>query len=614
MIQDKHQGEDLKLTSRKAFMLFNEIAKSLEFAFKIHLSVAIILLSRASASETHDWASYNYDVTGSRHNVAEKHLSPNNVADLQIKWQFPPKDSKRKVGAINATPSVVNGYVYFGTSTYPKFYKLKPNGEVQWSYVVGDSSRRFARVGQRSIGLVPRDGVYSSALVTAEAVYFGDVAGVAYCLDRKTGKERWTVDSKDENFPGAHHANLLMGSPIEAGGLILFAGGAYEHSLPAIPGYRCCHGRGFVMALSPQDGEIVWKYDVGPEPKKYDPPLKIQSPWGERTFYYGPSTSSVWSTPSYDAASKTVFFGTDVHNSPRKPTDDDPRIYTRHSAAVIAVDAEDGTEKWVSQTNQGDVWNHTFPAYDPDTGYKDQSIGDTPKIFTVNMKGEPTRVVGTGSKNGGFYVMRIADGQILAHTPIFTGPPEESDKADPRTLALPSVIGGLQTGCATDGKSVFTNGIDTIFKGTNTAKASSAPTGGRVTSISLDTKTENWRHERPIVDWVGGTKEKPLFTDCGDPVASGIAVANGCIFFTTFTSNQLVALNSANGEVLKEIYLGPVLAGPSVSRGRVYIGTGNTQFVENRSEAYFPKSTTGVLYSFGLPGEDEVSKMGEGNE
>ncbi len=138
--------------------------------------------------------------------------------------------------------------------------------------------------------------------------------------------------------------------------------------------------------------------------------------------------------------------------------------------------------------------------------------------------------------------------------------------------------------------------------------------GGRVTSIGLDTKTENWRHERPKIDWIGGTKEKPLFRNCGDPCASGIAVANGCLFFTTLSSNKLVALDAATGKVLKEISLRPVFAGPSVSRGRVYVGTGNTQWVENDSEAYFPKSTTGVVYSFGLPGPDDIDKLGAGDE
>ena len=111
------------------------------------------------------------------------------------------------------------------------------------------------------------------------------------------------------------------------------------------------------------------------------------------------------------------------------------------------------------------------------------------------------------------------------------------------------------------------------------------PSGGRVTSVSLDLKTENWRHERPLVPWVGGTRENPLFRNTGDPVASGIALANGVGYFTTFSSNKLVAVDLSTGSSLKEIYLGPVLAGPSVSRGRIYQGTGNTHFTNSPKEA-----------------------------
>lgn len=55
-------------------------------------------------------------------------------------------------------------------------------------------------------------------------------------------------------------------------------------------------------------------------------------------------------------------------------------------------------------------------------------------------------------------------------------------------------------------------------------------------------------------------------------------------------------------------------SGPSVSRGRVYVGTGNTLFNPVDFEAYFPKKFTGSLCSFGLPGEDEVGRMGAGKE
>ena len=147
-------------------------------------------------------------------------------------------------------------------------------------------------------------------------------------------------------------------------------------------------------------------------------------------------------------------------------------------------------------------------------------------------------------------------------------------------LALPSAIGGLQTGCATDGKTIFTNGIDALrLASLEPARPPGGPaTGGRVVAISLDTRTERWRHERPKVASLGGPPPKPVYTDVGDPVASGIAVANGVVYFTTVASGKLVALDAATGRVLKEIDLGPVWSGPSVSRGRVYVGTGNTQF------------------------------------
>ena len=107
-------------------------------------------------------------------------------------------------------------------------------------------------------------------------------------------------------------------------------------------------------------------------------------------------------------------------------------------------------------------------SYDPKEGrYKDQSIGDTPKVYTIPVEGKPTKVVGVGCKNGGFYVLRAADGRIVDHTPVYTGPPAYplSPQPDRRMLALPSCIGGLQTGCATDGQTIFTNGIDALRLG-----------------------------------------------------------------------------------------------------------------------------------------------------
>lgn len=574
-----------------------------------------------------DWPNYNHDVLGRRHNPAETALGRENVGRLVEKWRFPPEGSGETVGVIHATPAVVNGEVYFGTATNPTFYKLSPNGQVVWKYrnpdlvpdpappdpPAADGTFRIERFRSSA------EGILGSALVTEDSVFFGDIGGRLYALDRQTGAERWKIDSRRKPFLGAHPLNALFASPILADGKVIVGGGALEQLVVGSFLYGGATGRGFVMAVDPKTARIVWKYDVGPEPKPLDPPVAITDSWGTHTFDHGPGTSTVWSTPSFDAETGTIFFGTDVNTSPRQPTADDPRLDTRESCAIVALNVNDGSERWVTQVSPGDVWTNLMRSYDPREGrYKDQAVGDTPKIFTIDLDGAPAKVVGAGCKNGGFYVLRADDGRLVAQTPIYSGPPTYplAPAPDPRMLALPSLIGGLQTGCATDGETIFTNGIDALQLGSQELAVNSGvpPTGGRVTAISLDTKTERWRHERPRVAGVGGTAAKPLYRNVGDPVASGVAVANGVVYFTTVASGKLVALDATTGALLKEIDLGPVWSGPSVSRGRVYVGSGNTLFSPADYESFFPKKYTGVLYSFGLPEEREVDRSSAGQQ
>jgi polyvinyl alcohol dehydrogenase (cytochrome) len=587
-----------------------------------HAAVATLLCATTShgsaraQADAKDWPMYNHDVIGTRHNSGETAISKSNAGQLEEKWRFPARGSKEEIGVIHMTPVVVNGYVYFGTATNPAFYKLTPDGKVRWTYRRGAPGVR-PKVGK--VRLQSSDeGIMGSPLVTDDTVYFADLGGWICALDRTTGAERWKKSARAAEFPGAHPINLFFAGPIIVRNKLIVAGGSLEQVISASPFYKGSTGRGFVVALEPASGRVIWKYDVGPKPEPLKPPIHIKDSFGDHVFYFGPATSSVWSTPSYDAETGTIFFGTDVNTAPRRPTSDDPRAYTRESCAVIAIDADKGTEKWVTQINPGDIWTNAMRSYDPKEGqYKDQSIGDSPKVFTISFDGQPTKVVGVGCKNGGFYVLNATDGRILEHTPLYTGPPSYPllPKPDRRMIALPSCIGGLQTGCATDGKTVFTNGIDALRLGSQERPVDGAPpTGGRVVAISLDTKTELWRHERPRVAKLGGPPPKPVFTDVGDPVASGLAVANGVVYFTAVASGKLTALDAATGSLLREIELGPVWSGPSVSRGRVYVGTGNTLFSPADYEAFFPKKYTGELFCFGLPGEDQVSRMGAGKE
>jgi polyvinyl alcohol dehydrogenase (cytochrome) len=570
-----------------------------------------------------DWPTYNHDPAGWRYNADEKTLTPANVGTLVEKWQFPAVDSKEVIGVVHATPAVVAGEVYFGTATFPAFYKLAPDGTLCWVYRNPARKSVLPPTGGGPItdklrGAASDGGIFSSALVAEGAVYFADTGGWMYCLDANTGKERWKVDSRAQTFPDAHFNNILMASPVLAEGNVVFSGGTLEQLFAGTAGYPGSTGRGFLVALEPQSGKIVWKYDVGPKPVELDPPVVLKDSWGEHKWNHGPATSSVWSTPSYDPETHSLFFGTDVNTSPRQPTNDNPALHTEDSCAIACIDAATGKRKWSTQINPGDQWNNSMRAYDPKTGlYKDCSIGDTPKNFTIGVDGKPTKVVGAGCKNGGFYILRADTGKLVKHTPVYTGPPTHPPaEHDPRVLALPSPMGGLQTGCATDGRTIFTNGIDAVRLGTQASPFASGqlPTGGRVTATSIDLATERWRHERPKIPVMGGKPEKPMYRDVGDVVASGIALGNGVVYFTAVGSGKLIALDATTGNVLKEIDLGPVWAGPSLSRGRVYVGGGNTLFNPIEFECFFPKKYTGSVRCFGLPGEDEVDKLIKGGK
>ncbi len=566
-----------------------------------------------------DWSSYNHDPLGWRYNGAEATLGPGNVGRLVERWRFPAEGSKESVGVVHATPAVVGGEVYFGTATFPAFYKLGADGKLLWSYRNPD--RRpvpvptgGAPVTEKLRGAASSGGVFASALVAGGVVYFADVAGWMYALDAATGAERWKVDARGPSFPGAHPANVLMASPILADGKVVFGGGALEQLYAGTPGYPGSTGRGFLVALDPGTGRVIWKHDVGPKPARLDPPVVMEDSWGRYSFESGPASSTVWSTPSHDPGSNSLFFGTDVNTAPRRPTPDDPSFHTPDSCAVVALDAATGRRRWNTQLNPGDAWTNAMRGYDPKTGlYKDQSIGDTPKVLDVDLGGGAgrVRVVGVGCKNGGFYLLDARDGRILRHTPLYTGPPTEPPAShDPRVLALPSMIGGLQSGCATDGRSVFTNGIDAVRLGALESPRSpgQVPTGGRVVATSVDLAAERWRHERPKIAAVGGTPDRPMYRDVGDVVASGIALGNGVAYFTAVGSGKLVALDAGTGAVLKEIDLGPVFAGPALSRGRVYVGGGNTLWSPGDYECFFPKQYTGSVRCFGLADGDEPSK------
>ncbi len=147
-----------------------------------------------------------------------------------------------------------------------------------------------------------------------------------------------------------------------------------------------------------------------------------------------------------------------------------------------------------------------------------------------------------------------------------------------RELLPGGVLGGFQTGCTTAYGQHFTNGVDWPDLFVDPANFRPPPTGGAVIALSPGLSRELWRFETP-----------------GSPFLSGVAVAGGVVYAVSSALGTLFALSASDGDVLAEIQLGPTVSGPSVSRGRVYIGTGNLII---RS---LPTNAAGTITALGLP-------------
>src|SRR5262249_37415108 len=163
-------------------------------------------------------------------------------------------------GVVHATPAVVAGEVYFGTATFPAFYKLAADGKLCWVYRNPVRKAVLPPMGEAPITGKLRDaasdgGIFTSALVADGRVYFADTSGWMYCLDAGTDAERWKLDSRAEAFPDSHSNNIFMASPILVDGKVIFGGGTLEQIFTGTKTYPGSTGRGFLVALDPSTGK-----------------------------------------------------------------------------------------------------------------------------------------------------------------------------------------------------------------------------------------------------------------------------------------------------------------------------------------------------------------------
>jgi polyvinyl alcohol dehydrogenase (cytochrome) len=325
-------------------------------------------------------------------------------------------------------------------------------------------------------------------------VIFGDQTGFIYGLERKSGQVVWSVR------PNPNSDAVIFGSPILVKGQVVVGISSNEGSAETT-------FRGSIVSLDPNNnGRINWQtYLIKRREQKN-----------------GSSGAGMWSSPTYDPTTDTVYVTTgNNYTAPATATSD----------AFVALSGRNGKIKWTHQLVSND------------TGTVEKDFGDSPQIYTL-ADGE--KVVGAGEKNGVYWVLDAASGELVG-----------SIQAVPDCAHSE----GLFADSAISNGVVFVNGIDCSIP----ANPPLIPPTGVVIALKSEIEPSGklemeklWRFTSPLA-----------------PVLSGVAVANGVVYFhTSGVPSVLYALDAATGQVLAAVSTNGGISGPSVSNGQIYVGTG----------------------------------------
>jgi alcohol dehydrogenase (cytochrome c) len=152
--------------------------------------------------------------------------------------------------------------------------------------------------------------------------------------------------------------------------------------------------RGFITALSPEDGHEIWR--TWTIPVKGEPGSES---WGDLIEWGGGAT---WLSGTYDPETNTIFWPTgnpwpDFSGAPRGGDN----LYT---CSLLALDLDSGKVKWHFQFTPHDT--HDWDAQ------------SWPMLVEIPWNGKPRKVVLHANRNGFFYMLDRNTGEFLRATQL----------------------------------------------------------------------------------------------------------------------------------------------------------------------------------------------------
>ena len=369
------------MSARRPRFLFSCLA-SLAIGLAAHGQALVddARLGEAAAAPA-DWLAHGRTWSEQRFSPLAQ-VDEGNVAKLAPAWVYATGETR----GLEATPLVADGVMY---TTLP------------WSIVVALDAAT-GRELWRYDPAVPKawgrnaccDVVNRGVALYAGRVYVGTLDGRLVALDAKTGAEVWQMLTIDPAKP-----YTITGAPRVAKGLVFIGNGGAEFGV-----------RGYVSAYAAETGALVWRFYTVPGPPdrpREHPALELAAKsWPADAIWESGLGGTVWDSIAYDPALDLLYVGVG-NSSPydrrvRSPGGGDNLFL----ASILALRAQTGELAWHYQTTPGENWDYTATQH--------------MILAELELGGRTRRVLMQAPKNGFFYVLDRATGELLSAEPYGT--------------------------------------------------------------------------------------------------------------------------------------------------------------------------------------------------
>ena len=491
---------------------------------------------RQADKESGQWLSVGRTQDEQRHSPLTQ-INTANVAQLGLAW-YADFDTNR---GQEASPLMVDGVLYV-TTAWSKVYAFDArSGKALWHF----DPQVSGAVGIKGCCDVVNRGVAAYD----GKIYVGAYDGRLIALNAKTGKPVWQVVTVDQSKP-----YTSTGAPRVANGKIIIGNGGSEIGV-----------RGYVSAYDARSGKLLWRFYTVPgdpsKPYENEQMRQAAATW-KGDLYWKLGGGTVWDGIAYDPQTNLVYFGT-ANGTPwvaeaRSPGGGDNLFLN----SIIAVNADTGAYAWHYQTTPAETWD--FDATSP------------VMLADLDLPAGRRHVLMQESKNGFFYVLDAASGQLLSadkfttvtwasHVDLKTGRPVELPEArfgktgqpaivqpggqgahswhpysySPRTALVYMPVVETSTAFAPDPNYVAREGS------ANTAMGRTSPT------IYNDLHSDAPRTSRAfLVAWDPVARREVWRSDNRGTIASGVLSTAGGLVFQGAQQGELSAFRDSDGAKL----------------------------------------------------------------